>query len=182
MLTIVTGASSSGKSEIAETIATNMGGRLYYIATMNQSDKESIIRIRRHQRMRAQKGFETIEKYVAIADIQVEPDATCLLECMSNLLANEMYGGESWKSNTKRDVAEKIVSEIRILKSKIKNLIIVTNDVFSDGNRYDESCSQYIENLGYINRELGKDADVVIESVVGIPIYIKQCRNEEKCE
>ena len=178
MLIIVTGASSSGKSEIAETIAEDMGGRLYYIATMNQSDKESLRRIRNHQRMRAQKGFETIEKYTDIAEIQVESDATCLLECMSNLLANELYSREPDKRNCKKDstdksVSDKIVYEIKSLYSKVKNLIIVTNDVFSDGTLYDESCTQYIDNLGYINRKLGKDADVVIESVVGIPIYIK---------
>jgi adenosylcobinamide kinase/adenosylcobinamide-phosphate guanylyltransferase len=170
MITLITGASSSGKSGIAETIAQNQNaGHLFYIATMHQYDDESVRRVRRHREMRAEKGFETIEKYTDIGGIYIPVNSTCLLECLSNLLANEMYDKDG--SGDGADV--KILSDIKKLAAKASNLIIVTNEIFADGVIYDEFCTAYINKLGLINRETAAAADVVIESVAGIPIYHK---------
>ena len=173
MIVLITGASSSGKSLTAETIAVGLsnGDNLYYIATMRQYDDEARARVKRHQKMRAEKGFTTIEKYVDIRSIDITPDSTCLIECMSNLLANEMYDEEGCKVLPDK----KIVSDILYLRDvkMAKNIVIVSNEVFSDGTKYDEWCTDYIENLGKINVTIGKVADTVIESVVGIPIYHK---------
>lgn len=170
MITLVTGASSSGKSHIAETIAVNQRcENLYYIATMHTWDKEAELKVIRHQKMRADKGFVTIEKYVDIASITLLSHSTLLIECMSNLLANEMYDDDG----AKELAHTKIIEDISYLNKIAENIIIVTNEIFSDGNKYDEWCTEYITKLGYINCELGKVSDVVIESVVGIPIYYK---------
>ena len=68
MLYIVTGGSGSGKSEYAEQIAVQCrngnGGTLWYLATMRIWDDEGRKRVERHRRMRAAKGFETIERYL----------------------------------------------------------------------------------------------------------------------
>jgi len=170
MITLITGASSSGKSLIAETVAINQrGDNLYYIATMHTWDKEAELKVRRHREMRADKGFTTMEKYVDIGSIDVPADSALLIECMSNLIANEMYDTDG----AKESAHTKIIDDIRALNEKAANIIIVTNEIFSDGVEYDEWCTDYITKLGYVNCELAKLADVVIESVVGIPIYHK---------
>jgi Adenosyl cobinamide kinase/adenosyl cobinamide phosphate guanylyltransferase len=173
MIVLITGASSSGKSLTAETITTELRtcGDLYYIATMRPYDDEAKARVKRHQEMRAEKGFTTIEKYVDIRSIEITPDSTCLIECMSNLLANEMYDEDGCKTLSDK----KIVDDILYLRDvkQAKNVVIVSNEVFSDGTLYDEWCTDYIDNLGKINVALGLAADTVIESVVGIPIYHK---------
>ena len=68
MLYIVTGGSGSGKSEYAEQTAVQCrnrtGGTLWYLATMRIWDDEGRKRVERHRRMRAAKGFETIERAV----------------------------------------------------------------------------------------------------------------------
>ena len=175
MIFLVTGASSSGKSQIAEDIAVKCGGSLIYIATMHKRDSESIKRIIKHQEMRKTKGFTTIEKYVSIEDIHISKENTCLIECMSNLLANEMYE----PNGSKDQACEKILTGIYSISKKAKNLIVVTNEVFSDGNRYDSFCEKYIKNLGVINSEIARLSDYVIESVVGIPIYHKGIIDED---
>ena len=67
MVIFVIGGSGSGKSEFAENLAVELqrqdAGKLVYIATMEPLDEESKKRIRRHQDMRAGKGFETRERY-----------------------------------------------------------------------------------------------------------------------
>ena len=70
MLAVITGGSGSGKSEYAESVATSLAKRdglpLYYIATMRPFGAEGMWRVERHRKLRAGKGFETIECYVNI--------------------------------------------------------------------------------------------------------------------
>ena len=98
MLYLVTGGSGSGKSEYAENLAVHLrerlgteAGRLYYVATMYSYDRECGKRIARHRLMRRDKGFSTIECYCGISRVQSGREDVLLLECMSNLLATEMY-------------------------------------------------------------------------------------------
>lgn len=170
MLTLITGASSSGKSLLGESISTKQGkGNLFYIATMENGDQESQERIQKHRNMRKEKNFYTIEQPIKIHQIKPDKKGTYLLECMSNLVANEMYREDGAKEKTK----ENIIRDMITLHHNCDNLIIITNEVFSDIPIQDKFCLQYIETLANINCELAKIADIVIESVVGIPIYHK---------
>ncbi|MDD5945658.1 MAG: bifunctional adenosylcobinamide kinase/adenosylcobinamide-phosphate guanylyltransferase, partial [Clostridia bacterium] len=91
MVVMITGGSGSGKSELAENIAAALSkGRLIYIAAMIPRGDEGRKRVERHRKMRADKGFETVERYTALAKYDFDAESTVLLECMSNLLANEM--------------------------------------------------------------------------------------------
>ena len=95
MLTIVTGGSGSGKSAFAEDKVLAFGeAQRVYIATMHPFDEESHKRIERHRKMRAGKGFETIECYVNLKEQTLPEKGVVLLECMSNLTANEMFEPE----------------------------------------------------------------------------------------
>lgn len=175
MIVLVTGASSSGKSAIAEEIAVRLSGgkQLYYIATMHAYGEEGAARVDRHRKKREGKNFITLEKYRDVHTVETEADATCLLECMSNLVANEMYDDDRAEDVANEGLAAKIAGNVLWLAGRIENLVIVTNEVFSDGCQYDSECVKYIEILGRINQELAGKSDVVIESVVGIPIVLK---------
>ena len=92
MLILVTGGSGSGKSAFAESVVMGLKTRLnLYIATMYPFDEECHRRIARHRLMRRDKGFETLECYTGLKDAKIPSSGTTLLECMSNLTANEMY-------------------------------------------------------------------------------------------
>lgn len=221
MLHIVYGGSASGKSSYAESFAMSLqgDGRLLYIATMypykwntTEIDPETMQRIERHRAMRADKGFDTVECYRHVEHIMAKRQDVLLLECMSNLLANEMYlepdaddggrpetmsevektgvdgnvgsdvektgiGGNasSDMAETMSPVSKKIVQALVDLSTRVQDVVIVTNDVFSDGGSltYDESTREYVKNLAEINCALAREAATVTEIVCGIPVKIK---------
>ena len=161
----ITGGSGSGKSEFAENIAMKLGGKMLYVATMKPYDDECLKRIERHRKMRDGKGFRTVECYTDLSEITESAD-TILLECMSNLTANMMF------SDNNDNTFEKIIGGILNLKSE--NIVIVTNEISSDGIEYGGDTKMYISLLGRINSVLSKRADKVYEVVYGIPIEIKR--------
>lgn len=190
MLHIVYGGSASGKSSYAESFAMSLQGegRLLYIATMypykwntTEIDPETMQRIERHRAMRADKGFDTVECYRHVEHIVAKRQDVLLLECMSNLLANEMYlepdsNAGSDMAETMSPVSNKIVQALIDLSTRVQELVIVTNDVFSDGGSltYDESTREYVKNLAEINCALAREAATVTEIVCGIPVIVKK--------
>lgn len=173
MMILVTGGSGSGKSAYAEERILSMGeGRRIYIATMYPFDEESHKRIHRHRRMRAGKGFETVECYTNLEELYLPSEGIVLLECMSNLTANEMFR----EDKREEDTAEKILNGIRLIQKQVRHLVVVTNEIFSDGENYSEETRIYQEKLGKINQETARMADEVVEVVAGIPVFHK--RNE----
>lgn len=169
MFELIIGASGSGKSEYAEEKCVSFGGRRIYLATMMADDPESLRRIDRHRRMRAGRGFETVECYTHLEELELEPGRDVLLECLSNLAANEMFSEDGRAENT----ADVIMSGIVRLKSAARNLIIVSNNVFEDGIEYDDYSMRYMKLLGDINNRTALMADTVTEVVCGINIEIK---------
>lgn len=170
MMMLVTGGSGSGKSEFAENKTRNLSkDHLNYIATMVAFDEEAKKKIARHRKMRKDKNFSTIECFVSLQQLTLQADDTVLLDCISNLVANEMYQEDGAHKETVKHVVEGVLH----IKKQAKNLVIVTNEVFSDGIQYDEETTRYLEYLGAINTSLAKIADVVVEVVYTIPIYHK---------
>jgi adenosylcobinamide kinase/adenosylcobinamide-phosphate guanylyltransferase len=88
---------------------------------------------------------------------------------MSNLVANEMYLPQGAGSRTQ----EAVLAGLKRLAEQTEALVIVTNEVFSDGVEYDEFTKEYLRVLGEINAAAGKWADVVVEVVCSIPIVHK---------
>lgn len=204
MIALVIGGSGSGKSAYAEQMAVKAAGNgsLYYVATMQVYDEEGKKKVERHQKMRAGKGFLTIEqprklkeaaKKVAAESVPAEiasagkvttekapagVEKTVLLECMSNLVANEMFSEENLSAVMDeakiKQLSHEIISGVTALQDSCDILIIVTNQIFEDGIRYDASTMAYIRLLGDVNRQIAERAEQVIEVVAGIPIFIKK--------
>ena len=176
MMTLIIGGSGSGKSAYAEDymVSISEDRKKYYIATMQIYDEEGKRKVERHRMLRGGKGFSTIEQPVDIgkaAEKMEAEDRTALLECVSNLTANEMFSGEV--PGTEEVITEKIVGGIAVLNRELTHLVIVSNNVFEDGNVYDKITMAYIRAMGRINQKLAEMADEVVEVVVGIPIVIK---------
>ena len=172
MLILIIGGAASGKSELAEGICVRLSkSRKAYIATMAVCDDESAGRVAKHREMRKDKGFSTVEHSMCGQYRRSEFSGcdTALLECVSNLLANEMYmAGESACA-----AETKIAEYVGRLAEDVKHAVIVSNDIFAAAGDYDAFTREYISALGNINRRLAETADEVIESVCGIPVYLK---------
>ncbi len=169
MLILITGGSKCGKSSLAESFFDKFRGKKFYIATMIPYGDEAHQAIERHRKIRSGKGFDTIEKYTDINDIDIPENSGVLVECMGNLCANEMFSDE----NKIFSSCEKIISGIKKLSEKCSLLVIVSNNVGNDGMNYDCGTAEYIKNLGIINSKIAEFSDIVIECVYGIPVFLK---------
>ena len=173
MMHLITGASASGKSAYAEgQLAKAEGPEKYYLATMRAWGAEGEARVRKHRAMREGKGFQTIEAFHTLEQVRLPGKGSLMLECMSNLLANEQFeiGG------TDEEILERIQVGIQNLEAQTNDLVIVTNEIFSDGCSYDADTIRYIRLLGTLNIWLAKQASLVTEVVYGIPIRQKGAR------
>ncbi|MGO5051574.1 bifunctional adenosylcobinamide kinase/adenosylcobinamide-phosphate guanylyltransferase [Lachnospiraceae bacterium LCP25S3_G4] len=169
MLVVVTGGSNSGKSEWAEEIAGRLcKTRKIYLATMVANDTESIQRVEAHRLLREGKQFVTIEQGTHIETLDLQGETCVLLECMSNLVANEMYD----KMGVKIDIDTHIMRGIEQLLAQVPHVVIVTNEVFS-GMEEDEETMRYLAELGQVNQKMVARANMFVESVYGIPILYK---------
>lgn len=172
MLALVTGGSGSGKSAFAENLCVHLHEQehpMVYIATMYPFDEEAYRKIDRHRKMRKDKNFDTIECFTHLETVTAKQPTTALLECMSNLTANEIYQDGGAKENT----VEAVLTGVRHLAKQMNHVVIVSNEIFSDGIEYDEETKRYQEYLGAINAGIAKQADLVVEIVYGIPIVHK---------
>ena len=167
MLILVTGGSASGKSAYAESLCLSHSPRVY-LACMQPFGEEGRKRIERHRAMRRDKGFLTVERYTDLALLTLPPCKCVLLEDLGNLAANEMFAAEP-----PRDPFDAVIRGIDMLLSQCERLVIVTDEIGSDGIDYDPATTAYIAALGALNRALSARADAVIEVVAGIPIPLK---------
>ena len=136
---------------------------------MEPFDDECLRRIEKHRRMRAEKRFKTLECYTDLASVTVQPDSGVLLECMSNLCANELYSPRG--SGNGAEAA--ILRGVERLRGRCGDLVVVSNEVFSGGSRYEGDTLRYLKLLGRVNRRLAAMADNVCEVVCGVPVYYK---------
>lgn len=175
-LILVTGGSGSGKSAFAERTLLSQGtGRPVYLATMDQRDGESLRRIERHRAMRqrhgaaAGKSFVTLERPVDIGGAAVETGDCVLLEDLGNLLSNEI-----WSPAGAGEQAEpSILTGIDSILERAALLVVVTNEIFSDGTEWTGDMERYVRSLGRLNQALAARAEAVVEVVCGIPVYHK---------
>ena len=72
------------------------------------------------------------------------------------------------------DTPEEILAGIEAIRKQVKNLVVVTNEVFSDGITYDPDTMRYLSYLGAVNQRLAQEADCVTEVVYGIPLELKR--------
>ncbi len=177
-LILVYGGSGSGKSAWAEKrllseAAQKEGSRAVYLATMETSSPEAAARIERHRAMRTKHGaaaglmFETVERTVDIGGAAARPGDYILLEDLGNLLANEIWSPAGVGAD---GAEERIFTGLCALADRAALLVIVSNDIFSDGGGYDPDTMDYIRILGMLHQSLTPLAEDVVEVVCGIPL------------
>ena len=94
-----------------------------------------------------------------------------LLECMSNLAANELFLPSGMRNALEAE--DSIKEGIRHLEENSRLLVVVTNELFSDGMDYGPDTLAYLEVLSRLNRAVAARAGGVYEVVCGIPVAWK---------
>ena len=166
---LITGGAANGKSTFAETVLMSLPAPRYYIAAMRRDGEDARRKIAKHVAARAGRGIITAECPTDVGETELPRDCSVMLECLCTLTANEMFG----EDGAIRDVYNKILYDIAELESKCGSLIVVTNDVGSDGGGYGDGTMRYVETVGRLNAALAKWFDNVYEVVCGIPLALK---------
>ena len=182
MLVLVTGGAASGKSEHAAKII--CAGFSYQqfekfdsseeiLATMQPFGKSARARIARHRKLRDGKGFHTVERSLDLKGLQIDRHYDgILLEDLGNLLANEIFSPDG----TAQNCVKSILDGVEKLKSYCDTLVIVSNEIFSDGGSYPPETENYLQKLAELHEKITRDADAVYESVCGILLPIKEVK------
>ena len=175
MIVFVSGGAKNGKSGFAQNLAVKLadGGKRYYVATMIPVDEEDRERIRRHVADRAGLGFETIECGGDILScLNYDKNGSFLLDSVTALLQNVMFPIEK---NYEMDLqaAETCAQDVVRFAKSVANAVIVSDYIYSDARRYDESTECYRRCLANIDRLLAQVSDTVIEVSAGQLIFHK---------
>lgn len=184
MLYLITGGSGSGKSEYAEKKICELcekaeSGKKIYVATMIPCGEETKRKILRHRKMRAEKAFITEECYTDLEGFaeeriqKTELPLFVLLECMSNLTANELFEPEGAGEHT----PQKVIRGIEKLIDSCRDVVVVTNEVCSESAEDTPEMQKYKQVLSEVNRWMAQRAAEVTEVVYGIPLVLKAAEN-----
>ena len=165
---LIIGYPGSGKSALAEKTVTEISSsdERIYLAAMIPYGQEGMDRIERHRRQREGKGFITVEAPFDICEAveMLAADGshdlkkmTLLIECVSNITANEMFE----RHTDRKETVIKVCEDIRRLSDKVKNLVIVSNH-FEKEDGFDKETAEYADTLDEINDILSGFADKTI--------------------
>ena len=175
MIFFITGGAKNGKSSYAQRLAVELarGGPRYYIATMIPVDEEDRERIRRHIADRDGLGFETVEWGRDILGClpRVDKQGSFLLDSVTALLMNELFVPPDYHMNPQ--AGEKCARELVQFAQSVDNIVLVSDYIYSDANRYDAVTETYRQALAGIDRKLAAIGDVVLELAGGSVIVHK---------
>ena len=85
----------------------------------------------------------------------------------------KMRQGKGFETGAHENTVEAVLKGVRHIREQAGNLVIVTNEIFSEAADYQGETELYQEYLGQINQKIAEIADQVVEVVYGIPVYHK---------
>ncbi len=192
MISLVFGGSGSGKSEFAENLVLSSGlEKRFYIATMKFFGDDGKKRVEKHRNLRKNKNFITIEETMQSGNLEdavekikkilsaekspLKRKSAVLLECLSNLLADEMFlpDGKILSADEAFSKVAGGLSSLFFAGDFIPEIVVVSNNIFDDGLGYDETTKSYMRALAKINSFAAENAGSVYEVVAGIALKIK---------
>jgi adenosylcobinamide kinase/adenosylcobinamide-phosphate guanylyltransferase len=174
---LLTGGARSGKSQMAQELASKAGGNVLFVATAEAGDEEMQRRIEMHRKSRP-KDWATLEATIHVGS-QITKNIggakTVIIDCIT-LLINNIF--QQFDENTDAAVVERaVMAEIAELINCVgrsrADFIIVTNEVGLGIVPGDKVSRLYRDLLGKANQMLAANVDEVYLMVAGIPVQVK---------
>ena len=168
-LTMVLGGAASGKSTFAERaiVETCADRQKIYVATAQAFDDEMRLKIAIHQHKRATDGWTTFEEpLVATAVLeQASVDQFVLLDCATLWLTNQLLAGADLVAESQKLVAA--------LAKCPAHVVVVTNEVGQGIVPEHAMSRQFREAQGKLNQCIAREAQLVVQVIVGLPLVLK---------
>lgn len=170
---LISGQAGSGKSGYAECRLSKLSGQpKIYVAMSPVTDEEMRARVRRHQAMRAGKGFITVERERDLSGVNLPAGASVMIESLTAWVANVMFADGEIRDGG--HVVSEILGDLRGLCGRVRDVVIVSDDIFSDGGGYDFVTEEYVKALAELTVRIADVADEVVEVIAGMPITYKR--------
>jgi adenosylcobinamide kinase/adenosylcobinamide-phosphate guanylyltransferase len=174
MLTLIIGGARSGKSRLAQRLAT-AAVRVTYIATAQAGqDPEMVERIERHRADRPC-SWRTIEEPLALADAVERAAAeggAVIIDCLTIWLSNLFF---EYRDAARELLEEAARAELQRIAASAKqcHLILVSNELGSGTVPEPAVTRAFRDTQGLLNQWAAEIADEVILTVAGLPLYLK---------
>jgi adenosylcobinamide kinase / adenosylcobinamide-phosphate guanylyltransferase len=161
-VTLILGGARSGKSRLAEQLASERKGDLAYIATGQAFDEEMRLRIAEHAARRGSR-WRTFETPL---DISIPSDCgAVLIDCLTLWLSNIMHAG--------RDVAAETAKLTAALQAATVPVLLVSNEVGLGIVPENRLARDFRDHQGRLNQAVATVADHVIFTAAGLPLVLK---------
>jgi len=163
---MVTGGARSGKSGLAESMASRFSGERVYLATAEAGDAEMTQRIERHRERRGA-GWTTIEEPLELARALRDSDdgqSLRLVDCLTLWLSNAMMAG---------DPAPQVGALCAELRSQRGPVVLVTNELGLGIVPENALARRFRDEHGWMNQAVAAIADEVWMAVSGLPLRLK---------
>ncbi|MHA6787364.1 bifunctional adenosylcobinamide kinase/adenosylcobinamide-phosphate guanylyltransferase [Pseudomonas sp. FP2300] len=169
MLQLILGGARSGKSRLAEKLATDTQLPVTYIATSQPLDGEMSARVAQH-RARRPAEWALLEEPLALARVLRENAASgqCLLvDCLTLWLTNLLMLDDPEQLNTER---EALLDCLAALPGEI---IFVSNETGMGVVPLGELTRRYVDEAGWLHQALAERCQRVVLTVAGLPLTLK---------
>jgi adenosylcobinamide kinase/adenosylcobinamide-phosphate guanylyltransferase len=174
MLTLILGGARSGKSRLAQRLATP-ASRVTYVATASAgTDPEMIARIEHHRSHRPSE-WRTVEEPLALAEA-VENAAphsdAILIDCLTIWLSNLFWEHRNFPSK----IEEIVCVHLRRIAAAAHQLevLAVSNELGSGTVPEAALTREFRDTQGLLNQWAAELAGEVILTVAGLPLYLKK--------
>ncbi|NCE85919.1 bifunctional adenosylcobinamide kinase/adenosylcobinamide-phosphate guanylyltransferase [Pseudomonas sp. Q1] len=166
---LIIGGARSGKSRLAEKLATDSRLSVIYIATSQPLDGEMSERVAQH-RQRRPEHWGLIEEPVELARVLREnaaPGRCLLVDCLTLWLTNLLM----------LEDAERLLHEreqlLETLASLSGEIIFVSNETGLGVVPLGELTRRYVDEAGWLHQALAERCQRVVLTVAGLPLTLK---------
>jgi adenosylcobinamide kinase/adenosylcobinamide-phosphate guanylyltransferase len=179
---LITGGARSGKSSYALERAEALSSKRLFVATCPKIDAEMSERVRRHQDERRGRGWITLEKETRLSDIflhQTEEFEVVLIDCITLWVNNIIFTDAGQGQAVDDQHIGSLCREWLDATSRFAGTIIcVTNEVGLGIVPDNALARRYRDLVGTCNQLIGKQADEVVLVSCGIPLTIKEPKDD----
>lgn len=179
---LVLGGARSGKSDLAQKLALDMGGPVLFVATAEAGDEEMRRRIEAHQRSRPG-DWRTLEAPLRLADAlerSAADVAVVVIDCVSLWVSNLLQAASpKGLEEPDQEAAQRLLSEeLGTLhdwyRGGMASVIVVSNEVGMGLVPPYPAGRAFRDLVGWANQRLAILASEVYLVVAGIPVDLKQ--------
>ncbi len=169
MKTLILGGARSGKSRLAERLASKSGLPVIYIATATALDEEMQTRIETHRTHRPDHWLVIEEPIQLAAALNQHAAMGCciLVDCLTLWLTNLLMDEDTTVYERER---EAILTALPLLQGDI---IMVSNEINMGVMPLGELSRVYCDEAGRLHQLLAQTCDRVILTVAGLPLVLK---------